>query len=290
MKNKFPHVLTVSISLSSLMFVAGWCTPDPTPAPKTPTTTAPTTTTPTTPTSSTPTTTQRTTTKWTGSDTHFLASQLHRLSKQGDVYLEEFSLSKTTSLVFNVATQYKSQVAIIRPDQLDNFKNNRAFSGPAVFDEKMGIQPITLAAGTYYVGMRNTTNGSNIVSYELDYTISLPASDRCRYNDTYISNYQFYAAGTKMWHPFTIQTGFRYFIDGCNTGMNVFFIAANQFDKFKNGQSFTHYADFKQGDNNGGDPGGVEITLPPGDYYLVARNESKESQAIVYAMQRWLLY
>jgi hypothetical protein len=278
--------LTISISVFALTFVAGLCTNDPAPTPKQPTTSTPTT--PTTP--STPSTGQRTTTKWTGGDTFFLALQKYRFSKYAEWHLEEFKLTKSTNLVFNFATQYKSQAAIITPDQVDNFKNNRAFSGFAIFDQKMGITAITLNAGTYYVACRNFNSGSNTISYELDYTMTLPASDRCRYYDIYINDYDFYTSGSRMWHPFTIQSGYRYFIEGCNTGMNVFFIPGDQIDNFRNRQEFKHYPDFKQGENSGGDPGGVEITLPPGNYYLVAINETNESQSMVYAMQRWQLY
>ena len=286
MKNSYTHFLTVSISLSSLVFVAGWCTPDPAPAPQTPTVSTPTTpSTPSTPSTPTmPTTTQRTTTS---PDTHFIDLR-KTYSKNGEWTVQEFTISKSTTFVFRFASQYKSQAAIINDAELSNFKNNNSFRAFELFDNQFGTKSVTLGAGKYYVGVRNTSSAGNIISLELDTPISLPASDRCQFNDYYINDLKTVNKGGKLWQPFTIQTGFRYFFDGCNTGFEANIIPENQLDNFKNSLKFQVYTDYS--DATGAAPGLYEIKLPAGTYYFVAANNTSDSQAIVYTMERWKLY
>lgn len=275
--------LTISLSLGSLTFIAGLCTPDPDPTPQSKTPSTPSTpSTPTTP--STPSTTQRTTTN---PDTHFIDLR-KTYSKNGEWTVQEFTLSQTTTFIFRVASQYKAQTAIISESELNNFKTNNSFRAFSLFDNQYGTKSATLGAGKYYIGIRNTSTAGNIVSLELDYAISLPASDRCQFNDYYINDLKALNKGAKLWQPFTIQTGFRYFFDGCNTGFDTYIIPENQLDNFKSGRQFTAFSDYTDG--TGAAPGLYEIKLPAGTYYFVAANSTNDPQAIVYTMERWQLY
>lgn len=248
-------------------------------------TTPPTTTPP--PTTPPPTTPNRTVTN-PGENTLFIASQNKTFSKHGEWTVEGFTISKTTSFVFRFAGQYKAQAAIITEAELNNFKAMNSFRGFSIFDNQYGYASVTLAAGKYYVAVRNTNNGANITSTELDLAYSLPASDRCRFYDKYIDGAKSWNAGGKMWHGFTIQSGFRYFMEGCNTGFETNIIPENQLDNFKNGRTFTVFTDYDK--TGGGAPGFYEVKLPPGTYYFVAHNKTNATQAIVYNMERWQLY
>ncbi len=250
-----------------------------------PTTTPPTTPPPTTPP---PTTTPNRTVTNPGESTFFIASQNKTFSKHGDWTAEGFTISKSTTFVFRFASQYKAQAAIVTETELNNFKTMNAFRGFGIFDNQYGYTSVTLAAGKYYVAVRNTNNGANITSTELDYAITLPSSDRCRFYDTYIKDIKSAGAGGRIWHGFTIQSGFRYFMEGCNTGYSTNIIPENQLDNFKNGRTFTVFTDYDQA--VGGAPGLYEVKLPPGTYYFVAHNKTNATQAIVYTMERWQLY
>lgn len=223
----------------------------------------------------------------TAPETFFMASQRRTFSKNGDWVTEGFSISKQTTFMFRVATQYKAQVAIITEGELNNFKTMNAFRGYGIFDNTYGYTSVTIPAGKYYVAVRNTSTGSNIVSYELDIPYSFPASDRIQFYDNYISGVKSWNGGAKMWHPFTIQNGFRYFIDGCNTGFDTYIIPESELGNFQNGQQFKVYSDYTQ--TPGAGPGFFEVKLPPGTYYFVATNSTSASQAIVYLMERWRL-
>jgi len=219
--------------------------------------------------------------------TFFLSQQCYSFSSNGDWWQQGFTLGQTTTLVLRFATQYIADAAVFTSDQLSNFQNNNTFSGYGNFDNQIGYHTITLAAGSYYLGMRNQNSEANQVSIELDFEISLPLSDNYTYYDNYINGVENISAnGGKLWHSFTIQYGYRYFIDGCNSGLEDYFIPNNQLSNFQNDQTFQYYSDYA--DNPCGEGTGLwEILLPAGTYYMVARNTASTTHSINYIMQRW---
>jgi len=118
--------------------------------------------------------------------TIFVAFQDYNVSNFGDYLTKEFTVNEKTKFVFRFASAYNAQAAIFTDDQLNNFTSLHAFTGYGLFDNQVGTQTVTLNPGTYYLGVRNTTHSENSFSAELDYTYSLPASDRCSFNDVYI--------------------------------------------------------------------------------------------------------
>jgi hypothetical protein len=216
-------------------------------------------------------------------DTQFISSEDFLTNNLGDYWDQQFTVNATTTFVFRFASMFQAQAAIITSDQLANFTNNSTFSGVALFDKTIGTKPITLAPGTYYVAIRNETNGMNKWTTELDLSISLPASDECTFYDYYMNNSQAFPGGELLTQAFTIQSGYRYFLDGCNANFSTYIISADQVTNFNNGQSFTYFSDYYS--STGGGPGLFEITLPPGNYYLAA--SSSTTSAITYVMERW---
>lgn len=215
--------------------------------------------------------------------TFFIASQDHSVSNYGAWWVNGFTLSSTTTLVLRFASKYVAQAAVFSSDQLNNFENMSAFTGYGVFNNQIGTQYITLLPGSYYVGARNTSSSDNSWSLELDYSITLPASDRCTYYDVYIKGTQSYSNGGKIWNEFIVQSGFRYFLDGCNIGFNTYIIPADQLSAFQNGQTFNSYTDYSE--SGGEAPGFYEVKLAPGDYYFVGSGSGP--CAITYVMERW---
>lgn len=216
-------------------------------------------------------------------ETQFISNEDFTASKQGDYWIESFTINQTTTFVFRFASLYKAQAAIIASSQAAAFKNMQAFSGYGLFNNVFGTKTVTISAGTYYVAIRNTASGSNKWSVELDKTISLPASDKAFFYDNYLSDTKANAAGTKTWQPLTVQTGFRYFLDGCNTNTNFFIIPASQLTNFQNGGTFNSFNDYNETDGHA--PGLIEIKLPPASYYLVSR--STQASSFTYTMERW---
>jgi hypothetical protein len=93
------------------------------------------------------------------------------------------------------------------------------------------------------------------------------------------------ANGGKLWHGFTVQEGFRYFVDGCNTGLSTYVIRENELGAFQNGQSFNYYSDYSGTDN--AFPGLHELKLPPGTYYLAFANDNANDKPVTYTLERW---
>jgi hypothetical protein len=215
-------------------------------------------------------------------ETMFMARQGARLAVGGQWY-EGFTLYETKTFVFHFVSQYSCQAAIIEESELGNFTGNRSFYGHS-FDNLIGFKTVTLAAGNYYLAARNTSNSDNIYSIELDYDISFAASVPVSYVDLYVSGTDNLGAGGWYIQPFTIQDGFAYFMDGCNSGLEVYIISNSEISNFQAG-NFTYYSDY------GGDsrnlPGLWHLKLPPGDYALAMRNSTSESHSFVYMLERW---
>lgn len=227
-----------------------------------------------------------------GTPTHTAPSTLfegvtnYTLQQQGSWYVQPFSISSAKNFVLRFASTYSATCAIITPDQETSFKNGGMFQGYGLFDKQFGYKPVTLPPGNYLLAVRNHVAAANPFTVELDYAITLPASDKCSYFDTYIYDTRIVGAKQYYYREFQVQQGYRYFVDGCNSGMYVFFLPENQLTGFLNGQNFQHYTQYSS-TNIGADPGLYEIDLPPGKYYLAAYNFNNNSQTLVYDMQRW---
>ena len=210
------------------------------------------------------------------------------LNNLGSWYMQGFTVSGPTQFVSRFTSQYKADCAIITADQVDNFKNNRSFTGYAIFDDQFGTNYITLNAGSYYYAMRNQITSANVLRAELDLAVSLPASNKTTYYDNYFQHSEIVGKnGGKLWQPFTIQSRFRYFLDGCNSGLKGYIIKASEIDKFKNGQTFSYYTDYSSDQVDNAQPGFNEINLPLGDYFLVFVNPGTVDNTVTYTMDRW---
>lgn len=212
-----------------------------------------------------------------------MASQDYSVAAFGAYAYQQFTVSATTTFVFRLATSYKVQAGIFLPSQLTNFTNMQAFTAYGLFDNQYGTQNVTLTPGTYYLGVRNTSSGANKWSWELDYSSEFPASDRVSFNDIYFQESQSHPNGGKFWQAFTIQTGFRYFLDGCNVNADIYIIPDNQISNFQSGSTFQYYTDYYM--SSGGGPGFWEINLPPGNYYLAGKTQP--ASAWTYRTERW---
>lgn len=206
----------------------------------------------------------------------------------GSYWYQEFTINQKQTFVLRVATDYSADAAIITGDQLGNFIGNRPFSGHALFDNQYGTKGVTLAAGTYYVAIRSQSSGTNAYRLELDLDIAPPADAGRTYTfvDHYMEGTEYVGAnGGRLWHGFTIQSGLRYFLDGCNTGLSTYIIPASELSAFKSGGTFNYYTAYSATDN--AYPGLDEIVLAPGSYYLAFINTNSIQKPVTYTMERW---
>lgn len=207
---------------------------------------------------------------------------------QGAYWYQGFTLGAQRTLVFRFVSDYSCDAAIVTPSQLSNFTSNQAFSGYGLFSSQIGTKTVTLPAGQYYLCARSRSQGSNTYRMELDYDIQVPKDANHTYSfvDNYIGESRKVSPnGGYLTHGFTIQAGFRYFLDGCNTGLATYIIPGDQLANFRSDQRFTYYTDYSGTDN--ALPGLSEIKLPPGTYYLAFRNRNSISKPVTYTMERW---
>ena len=206
----------------------------------------------------------------------------------GAYWHQQFTVGSTKTFVLRFTSDYAADCAVFKSDQLTNFVNNRSFSGYAMFDNSFGTKSVTLGPGTYYVGARGQSQTSSAYRLELDYDIKVPATstESWSFVDVYIQGSKYVDAnGGRMWHGFTIQSGFRYFIDGCNPGMSVYIIPAGELSAFTSGGTFQYYTNFSGTDP--ALPGLSELNLAPGSYYLAVHNTNAVDRPVTYTLERW---
>jgi len=209
-------------------------------------------------------------------------------TRNGEYWYQEFTLSKPTVLVLRFTSDYGADAAVVTSSELQNFINARAFSGYAVFDNTYGTKSVALPAGTYYFGIRNQTTSTSVYRAELDYDIQVPADGSTSYSfvDQYIQGTEYVAAnGGTFWQEFTIQSGFRYFLDGCNSGLSTYVITASELSALRSGAPFNPYSAYSGTDM--AYPGLDEIKLNPGSYYLVFVNTNSIAKPVTFNMERW---
>ncbi|MFT3700127.1 MAG: hypothetical protein QM831_43680 [Kofleriaceae bacterium] len=219
-------------------------------------------------------------------DTTFLAAT--KTLAQGGYVTQQFTITTPTAFVFNYVADYTSQAAIFPPDQLTKFQTNKAFTGNDVFDNIFGAHYFTLAPGTYYLGVRSSATASNIIRYELDYAVALPS-------DCFVSAGTYFGAnkvvgknGGYLTQRFELIDGYRYFMDGANTGMDTYLIPESELAHFTAGATFLSYPSYSGSDPDA--PGFFELTtdlLPAGIYYFVARNPNTHDTTLAYHMEWW---
>ncbi|MGH7467371.1 MAG: hypothetical protein ACRENP_05230 [Longimicrobiales bacterium] len=80
-----------------------------------------------------------------------------------------------TDFDFRFVSQYAADAAIILPSGVSPFTTGKGFSGYGVFDNQIGTASVRLGPGTYHLAVRNQSQTSNQIRYELDLALSLLA-------------------------------------------------------------------------------------------------------------------
>jgi Putative binding domain, N-terminal/Domain of unknown function (DUF4214) len=203
-------------------------------------------------------------------------------SGSGKAQAQTFTVSTTTTFVLRFASDFNAEAAVMTGASAQSFVNDGSYSFfGRNFVNAFGTATITLGPGSYAVGMRNRSTSSNRSRLELDYALSVPGWS---YYDSPYSRAETIAANSLAWRGFTIQSGVRYFIDGCNSGLDTYIIPENQLTNFQNHQAFQYYYG---GDDDSAFPGLWELKLNPGTYYLVFRNRSNNGKTVTYVLDRY---
>lgn len=221
-----------------------------------------------------------------GDDTFFIAKHgtFHAV---GNYFWQRFTVYDQTTFVHRVTADYQIQSAIFTEDQLSNFTNNQTFysvGGTQTFDRTFGTYTQTLSAGTYYVGVRNMVQSDN--SYTLEFDLPRTVSGLQRY-DSNTTNKNVEAHHYYYW-GLSIGSDVRYYLDGCNSGLDWYVIPADQLAAFTSGGTFNYYLHYSGDDPYLPGNNYLHLNLAPGSYYLVARNQDGTPRAVTYTLERWV--
>ena len=226
----------------------------------------------------------------------FIGQKGHRLDApqnvQGscDYWYQAFTVGSSSPFIMYFTSEYNADAAILSSEsELQKFIGCQSFSavGNFLFDNQYGISgSATLSPGTYYVGFRNQANVENHVSLELEE--GFPKIDNATFEDIYIKKIFMVEPRKKVTHTFTVQEGFRYAFEGCNSGsMDVYVIPETETSNFLDSKVFKYYTDYSEEDDPNS-PGLMTLDLPPGKYALAYQNNHADiTQSIVYHLYRY---
>lgn len=218
----------------------------------------------------------------TGDATLFIAKQNASFSQRGDAWTEGFTLSgDVQTLILRFASVYQATAIIINASDADTFLNGGAVNYYEGFDNTFGTNSINLAAGNYALAIRNNNNGANNYSVELDCDKTFPDATRVnsRSETETVS-----ANGGKLWQPLDVSDDYRLWIDGVNYGLETYLIPEGELSAFRGSGTFEYYTDFSS-ESSGAYPGGYEINLPEGRYYLAFRNQNADAMPVTYTIE-----
>ncbi|MES2940927.1 MAG: PPC domain-containing protein [Pseudomonadota bacterium] len=179
------------------------------------------------------------------------------------------------------AAQYSASLYLMPSANLSACVNGGSFNYYTSwsFIGQYGYQSFTLPAGSYGVCMVNGSNSSNSTRIELQNQLS-------------VTGFQYYGAafstvteavnpGGRLTQPVTAGATWRTFVDGANTGGEVYLIPASQQSAFLSGGSFNYITTTECGNGaNKASPGLCEIT-GVGDYAIAYRNTTNSPQSVV---------
>ncbi len=218
-----------------------------------------------------------------GGSTFLIARQDASFSQYGDAWTQEFSLSGDgeQTLVLRFVGVYHATAIIINASDAETFRNGGSVKYYEGFENKFGTTSVTLPAGNYAVAIRNNNDGENNYSVELDCDKTFPDASRINSSGeaTTVS-----ANGGKLWQPLDVSAGSRVWVDGANYGLETYLIPESELSAFQNNNTFTYYEAFSS-ESSGGFPGGYEINLPEGHYYLAFRNNNTVDMPLTYTIE-----
>ncbi|MGI9897456.1 hypothetical protein ACKVMY_18015 [Vibrio natriegens] len=212
----------------------------------------------------------------------FIARQGAQFTAAGDYWYQNFEVQDGAigEFVYRVVATGNIGAAVIDESDVSRFINGESVGAYSYFSQQIGTQSLTLSPGTYSVALRNQQSNESRYSIELD--CQKTYSDAVRVDATSYSEQ--IPAGGRYYRSLNVIDGYRLWIDGVNLGLETFIIPASQLNAFTSGQQFEYYTDFGSiGSPN--QPGGYEIKLSPGDYYLALRNPTDEQMPVTYTIE-----
>lgn len=192
----------------------------------------------------------------------------------GQVTKFDFTVTTRDTVYFMFSAPTFADAFILTHPEFDKFRLNVDFTALTGFRNQSGRQTVTLPAGNYTVGVKNTGGTP------LDYAFRIVTASNVqtvRANGT-----ETLFPGARFTRSFTVNPGDQMLLSTVGEGLEGFIITPSEVNKFKGGAAFTPVGgqqiltDLASGSASG------EITLNEGTFHLAFRNPTAINRPLVY--------
>lgn len=188
----------------------------------------------------------------------------------------EFTVSSQDTVYFLYAAPTVSEAYILNAVQFQRFQSGLAFSSPGGFRNESGRRTMTLPAGTYSVGVRNTG------SVPLDYGFRVVSASNIL--SVRAAGTEALLSGGRVAKPFTVNPGDKMQLAVAAEGIEGYIIPPSSVNAFLAGLPFVPVTGqpILTALNAGSASG--DIDLNPGTFYIAFRNPTAFPRAAPYVI------
>ncbi len=208
---------------------------------------------------------------------------------KNSVWTRDITETDGKAFVIRFSSRFNADAGLFDQEQIINFVNFQSATGYGAIPNGFGTRHIRIPPGKYTLAVRNRSGKASSFSLELDYEINLPPTDMATLDFPASEGAQTLDPGTVAYQPFAIEAGYRYFLDGNNTGLSTYIFGASEIEKFKNSQAINFHSQYSSPTVNCEMPGLIELVLPVGNYFIGFRNDQTVPNSFTYTIDRWRL-
>ncbi|MBN8646170.1 MAG: hypothetical protein J0L61_13125 [Planctomycetes bacterium] len=194
----------------------------------------------------------------------------------GAVTKFDFTVTTQDTVYFMFTSTQVADAYILTPNGFLAFQAGTAFSTPGGFRNQSGRQTITLAAGQYTVGIKNT--GTNELSY------AFRVSSTKQVQSVRASETTSVLPGGRFTKSFTVNPGDKMILQAAAQGLQGYILAPSEATKFKAGLAFIPVTGQPILESLQGGLAGGELTLNEGTFHIGFANPTASTRPATFVI------
>lgn len=194
----------------------------------------------------------------------------------GQVTKFDFTVTSRDTVYFMFSAPTFADAFILTHPEFDKFRLNVDFTAVSGFRNQSGRQAVTLPAGNYTVGVKNTG------ATALDYAFRIVTASNVQ--TVRANGSEILPPGVRFTRSFTVNPGDQMLLSTVGEGLEGFVVTPSEVNRFKGGMTFTPVGgqqiltDLASGSASG------EITLNEGTFHLAYRNPTAINRTLVFVV------